>query len=190
MTIKRDPYTMQGQKITDEGQALTQSESHSEARHHTAKGVVFMLASGFVTHNDSADTFTGIMWFRNDSTEDQVFVGYMRSCNEVPGKWRLKRGVTELSSNTTITAQNMNIGSPKTFEGTIEAGNAPTSVFTGGTVVGQWIQGGPAHSDPDWQGAFTLSPGASMGLEFAPFAAASNNEACVTVEVWQAGLLA
>ena len=77
MTIKRDPYTMQGQKITDEGQALTQAESHSEARHHTANGVVFMLASGFVTHNDSADTFTGIMWFQNDSTEDQVFVGYM-----------------------------------------------------------------------------------------------------------------
>lgn len=185
MTIKRDPRTLRGQDITDNGQALVQSETHSEARHHSALGDAFMMASGFVTHINTADTYTGILWFSNGSESKDVHVGYMRSCNQVAGKWQLKKGVTALSSPVTLTPSNMNVGSPRTYVGTAEGGNATTSIFTGGTVIGQWIQNGPAHSDPDWGGAFILSPGDSFGLEFAPFATASADEACVTVEVWQ-----
>ncbi len=185
MAINRDPYTLRGQEITTSGQALVQSESHTEARFHSADGHTFMLASGFVTHINTADTYTAVMWFQNDSTTDSIYVGYMRSCNEVAGKWRLLKGVTAMSNSATITPRNMNIGSPKTLVATVEASNATTSAFTGGTLVGTWIQNGPGHSDPNWRGAYLLSPGASLGLEFAPFAAASSNEVCTTVEVWQ-----
>ncbi len=90
-----------------------------------------------------------------------------------------------MSNSATVTPQNMNVGSPKILSATVESANATTSAFTGGTLVGTWIQNGPGHSDPNWHGAYLLSPGASLGLEFAPFAAASSNEVCATIEVWQ-----
>lgn len=185
MTTNRDAQTLIGQIINAQGQALTQSETHKEVRQHSGEGDAYMVASGFVTHVNTADTYTGILWIQNDSATKNIHIGYVRGCNEVAGKWQAKRGVTALSSSATVTPVNMQFGSKKTLSATVEAANATTSVFTGGTLFTQFMQGGPGHSVFDFEGAIILQPGESFGLEFAPFSTASSNEACAFFECWE-----
>ncbi len=183
MTIIRDPASSEGLKVTDEGQAIVLAEVHTEARHHSITGEVFILSSGFITSSATADTFAAILYIKNTSTTKSINVGYFRTCNEVASKWRLTKNPTSISNSTSVTAENINFASPITLDATVEYG-AANSTVTGGTVLGTWIQNGPGHSDPDFSGAMILGPNDSFCLEMAPFASAAG-EVCTTIEVWQ-----
>ncbi|MDH5426194.1 MAG: hypothetical protein OEY29_14490 [Gammaproteobacteria bacterium] len=185
MGTNRDPYTWRGQKTTSDGQSLVQSESLTEARYHAGKGEVFILSSGFATTPAAADDFTNILYLKNDSTTDDINLGYLRTCSEVAGKWQWVEAPTALGA-TAITAINMNRGSRKTLTATIQSYSAAGVTFTDGTRTDypQWIQGGPAHSLQPFEGSFIIGPGDSFGLEFAPFSATAG-EACISLQLWQ-----
>jgi len=183
MTILRDPASSEALRITSTGQANVLAEVHTEARHHSISGEVFIISSGFVTSSATGDTFAAILYFKNDSTTKSVNVGYFRTCNEVASKWRLTKNPTSISNSTAVTPENINFNSAVTLDGTTEYGSA-TSTVTGGTVLGTWIQNGPGHSDPDFGGALILGPNDSFCLEMAPFASVAG-EVCTTIEVWQ-----
>jgi len=183
MTIKRDASTMRSQDITIDGQALVQAETHTESRHHSSDGDTYIVQSSFITSSATADTFVSILFLKNDSTTKEIHIGYFRTCNEVPSKWKLIKNPTSISNPTIITPRNMNFGSARVIDATVNSGSA-TSATTGGNEMGTWIQNGPGHSDPDFGGALILGPGDSIALEMAPFSSVAG-EVCTTIEVWQ-----
>ena len=170
-------------RITEDGQALTQSENHTEARHHSGEGEVFFLASGFATTATSADDYTNIFYLKNDSTTKSIHIGYLRTCNEVAGKWRLLDAPTALGT-TAITAYNANRAKTQALDATSQSFSAAGTTFTDGTSIGQWVQNGPGHSVFPFDGSYILGPNSSLGLEFAPFGTTAG-DACVTVQCWQ-----
>lgn len=170
-------------KVDSEGQAHVRAQSHKEVRHHSGKGDAYCVQSGYVTSSASADQFASILYFKNDSTTKSVYIGLMRTCNEVAAKWRVIKNPTSISNSTSITPENSNFSSSKAIDATAEYGSA-TSTTTGGTVFGTWINGGPAHSVTDMGGGIILGPKDSIVLEMAPFAAAAG-EVCCLLEVWQ-----
>lgn len=185
MSVTRDPSTHDGQKVNSEGQASVIAEVQTEARHVAQKGNVFLVASGFITHINTALTFTDLFWMKNTSTTKDIHIGYLRTCNEVAGRWQMYEGVTALDNTpTTIEADNMKLGSATPLDATLEAADSTAAAFTGGTVIAQWIQG-VGHSIQPFEGSLILGPNQSIGLSFAPAATASTNEACITMQVWQ-----
>lgn len=174
-----------GALVNGEGQVFTLSEIQTEARHVAEEGDAFFISSGFLTHSNAADATTAMMWFRNDSNTMDIHVGYLRTCNEVAGKWQMFSGVTALDNTpATITPANSNIGSTTTMDATIEASDTAGSAFTGGLAISQWIQNA-GHSIQAFDGSLILGPQQSIGITFAPFATASANEACITMQAWQ-----
>lgn len=169
--------------VTDEGQQLVLSEAHTESRHHSAAGEVFLINSGFVTSSAVADTFASIIYFKNTSTTKVIHIGFFSTWSEVAGKWNLLSNPTSISNSTATSAGNMNISSTKLLDATIEFGSA-TSVTTGGTTIANWISPGPGFSANNFAGAFILGPTDSFVLEMAPFAAVAG-EVSVLAEVWQ-----
>lgn len=184
MPTNRDPSSKQGQITNSGGQSFVLSESHTEARHEAEAGRAFIIGSGFIVHSDTADTFKAMLYIENTSDEKEIHLGYLRTCNEVPGKWQLHKGVTAISSGSPVAPLNMNGGKKKSLTATVTAGGS-ASDFTGGTIYPQWIQGGPAHSIQPFDGSYIMGPGDTLGLSFAPFAAATSNEACITMQLWQ-----
>ena len=183
MTIIRDPRTGLGQGITEDFQALVQSETHTEARHHSGKGEAFILKSGYITTSAVADAFVSIFYFKNTDNTKPCHVGYFRTCNTIDAKWNFIKNPTSISNSTDVTPQNLNFSSNIPLIGTAEFGSA-TSTTTGGTEAGTWIQPGPGHSDPDFGGALILGPNDSFALEMAPVSTGAG-EVCVTIVVWQ-----
>ncbi len=169
-------------KVDDEGQLHTRSQMHKEARHHAETGNNFLIVSGYVTSSASADQFASILYFKNDSTTKNVYVGQIRSCTEVAAKWRLYQNPTSISNSTSITPLNTNFSSAVTLDGTAEYGSS-TSTTTGGSILMTWINSA-GHSTQDFQGGIILGPQDSFSIEMAPFAAAAG-EVCLLVEIWQ-----
>lgn len=169
--------------VTDEGQQLVLSETHTEARHHSATGEVYLINSGFVTTGAVADAFVSILYFKNTSTTKVMHIGFFSTWTEVATKWNLIKNATSISNSTATTAANMNISSTKSLDATVEYGSA-TSATTGGTTIANWISPGPGFSANNFAGAFILGPTDSFVLEAAPFAAAAG-EVAVLTETWQ-----
>ncbi len=181
--IIRDPSTEKGMGVNSEGQATVLAESRTEARHVAEEGNAFLIASDFgssLTTND----FTNIFYIKNESTTKNLHIGYLRTCNEAAGKWRLIDAPTALGT-TAITAKNMLSGDTTVLVATIQSFSASGTTFTDGTVIGQWIQS-TGHSIQNFDGSYILKPLESFGLEFAPFAtqSAGESEACVTLQTW------
>lgn len=181
----RDANTQEAARVNTEGQLSTLSEIQTEARHVAEDGSVFMIATGFAVSSTTGDQFTNIVYILNDSTTKDVHVGYMRTCNEVPGKWRLLYNPTALGTSE-ITARNMKIGTATPLNGTVQQYSAAGTSFSDGTVLGQWIQSGPAHSIQGYEGSLILPPLQSIALEFAPFGTTAG-DVCATIQLWQVG---
>lgn len=180
--INRDGHTYTGQIINDEGQALVQSESHSEARHHSVKGDAYLIKTGFVASSATADTTSAMLYVKNTSTTKSIFFGHFRTCGELAFKWIMKTGATAMSAENSVVPINMLVGSPKTMDAIVNVG-AQGATVTGGTEVATWING-VGHSNPDLRGGLILLPNQVITLEVLPFASVSG-EACVTIECWQ-----
>lgn len=169
-------------RITDEGQIYVITESHTEARHKAEEGKVFMIASGFAASPASADDFTNVLYVKNTSTTKDIHIGYLRTCNEVSGKWRILDAPTALGTSA-LTASNSNRSNATPLVATVQAFSTAGTTFTDGTAIGQWIQGA-GHSIQPFDGSYILGPNDSFGLEFAPFNGTAG-EMCVTLQCWQ-----
>lgn len=179
----RDPYSMQGQQINSSKQALSQAEMHAEVRHHAELGKAYTLTSGFVTSSATGDTFASILYIKNTSETEVLFLGLTALGSEVAGKWKIVRNPTSISNSTAITPLNMNHNSPATLTATVEYGSA-TSTTTAGDDTGHYIVDGPGHEELPLDGAIQIGPNSSITFEFAPFASAAG-EVCVTIDGWQ-----
>lgn len=183
MSVIKDGRTGRTLVINDEGQALTLSETQTEARHVAEDGNTFLLASDFAVTATVADDFTNIMYLKNESTTMDIHVGYLRSCNEVAGKWQMHFNPTALGTSA-LTAQNTQLGNSTPLSSTIQTFSNAGTTFVDGTIFAQWIQGGPGHSIQPFDGSLILPPLTAIGFDFAPFGTTAG-DACVTMQVWQ-----
>ena len=181
-TLQSSGVVAHGLVINEEGQAFTHSEVEAQAAHHAKSGHGFVVQTGFIASSATADTTTAMLYVKNTSTTQNIYIGIARTCGEVALKWIMKTGATGLSTENVITGKNLLIGSPKTIDATIYKG-AQNATVTGGTEYTTWINGA-GHSDPDYKGAIILGANQTMTLECLPFASVSG-EACLSIEVWQ-----
>lgn len=178
-----DGNTEQTLRINAEGQAYVLSEVHTEARHRSNDGDLYLGKSGYVTSSASADVFSVIYWLKNDSTTKDIHIGHLRTCNELTGRWRMIVDSTAVSSSTTVVPLNMNRGKKSNvLDATAEYGVAGATL-TGGAEIATWINA-DGHSTEDFAGSIILGANDTIAFEYAPFAATAN-PVCVTMEIWQ-----
>lgn len=175
-----------GWRINNEGQASTLAETQTEARHLSEnEGVVYILSSGFAVSSNVANTFTNIFYIKNTSTTHNLYIGYLRTCNEIPGKWQYTDNPTALGT-TSVTAINMKRGADTPLVADVQSFSAAGTTFSDGTTADfpQWIQGGPGHSIQPFEGALILGANQAFGLSFAPFNTTAG-DVCITMQAWQ-----
>ena len=186
MEIKDGTGTGNRLKITDEHQALVQSEVETEASHHAKLGHTFLVGSDFVVYNVSTETT--VLQITNTSTTKNIYIGYLRTCNQDAGMWRLYTGTTGFTNSTTPSAYNMYTGSASSLDATIVGGSVTpgtysSSTYASQTQMAQWIQS--THSISPFDGSFILAPNDEFSMSFEPFTGTVNNVACITLQVWQ-----
>lgn len=168
--------------VNNEGQASVIAETQPQAAHHALEGRSFIIHSSFISASATADQTSAIIFIKNTSTTQNLYLGRLRTCGEAAMKWIMKYGATGMSAETSIVAENMNIGNQTPLDADIRFG-AQDSTVTGGTVIATWING-VGHSDPNYRGSIILPANASVTLECLPFASVAA-EVCISIECWQ-----
>ena len=175
-------------KVDTENRLSTFSITETRLADISARtGDAFILTSDFVSLTTTG-SFSGIMYIKNTSTTENIFVDRIRICGTGSSMGSLQtKLVKNPTAGTLISDENAgisipaNLGSQEVFSGLNYAASADGKTVTDGTQFSQFTIHLPGHTIQDYQGNLIIPGGASMGIALKP---SYSTEACIEIQCW------
>lgn len=130
-----------------------------------ADGLAYVISHGDFIALTTTGTETGILHFKNTSTTKAFYIESIRTCGTVAQQWKLYKNSTAgtlITDQTAGAANNLNLQSENTIEGTVYKG-ANAKTVSGGTMLAHHINA-IGHGTEVFDGALILGTNDSIQL--------------------------